>query len=105
MEITVRSFIAYGRPLEMVTSFKYLAQVISATDNDWTEVVRNLDRAKMVWRRMSWILSREGATPWVPVFFFKAVIQAVLLFIVETWVVNPAWERPWGGLRPRWRDA
>ena len=68
-------------------------------------MVRNLSQAKTVWRRMSHILSREGVKPRVKGLFFKAVIQAVLLFIVETWVVNPAWERPWGGLRPRWRDA
>ena len=30
MEVTARAFNAYGRPLEMVTSFKYLVQVILA---------------------------------------------------------------------------
>ena len=35
------------------------------------------------------ILSREGAEPRVSVFFFKAVVQAVLLFGEETWVVTP----------------
>ena len=33
-EVNARAFIAYGRPLEMVTSFKYLGQAISAMDND-----------------------------------------------------------------------
>ena len=33
-EVTVRDFSAYGGPLEMVISFKYLGQVISVTDND-----------------------------------------------------------------------
>ena len=33
-EVTTRAFIAYGRPLEMVTSFKYLGMVISETEND-----------------------------------------------------------------------
>ena len=52
-------------------------------------MVRNLVWVKTVWRRMSYILSREGATPWVYVFFFKDMIQAVLLFRAETWVVTP----------------
>ena len=43
-------------------------------------MVRNLARAKKVWSRMLRILSREGAEPHVSGFFFKAVIQAVLLF-------------------------
>ena len=46
-------------------------------------------QAKKVWRRMLHILSRERATPRVYGFFFKAVIQAVLLFGADTWVVNP----------------
>ena len=39
---------------------------------------------------MTRILSREGVDPQVSVFFFKAVVQVVLLFGVETWVVAPS---------------
>ena len=59
-EVTARDFSAYGRPLEMVTSFRYLGLVISVIDDDWPEVVKNLSRARAVWRRMRQILSREG---------------------------------------------
>ena len=68
-KVTVRDFRVYGRPLEMATSFKYLGRVISATGDEWPEVVRNLAWAKTVWRRMSRILRREGATPQVSGFF------------------------------------
>ena len=88
-EVTVRNFSAYGRPLGMVTSFKYLGRVILATDDDWMAVLRNLAWEKTVWRRMLRILSREGATPWVSGLFFKAVIQVALLLGAETWVVTP----------------
>ena len=64
----------------MVTSFKYLGRMILATDDNWPTVTRNLDQANTVWRRISHILGREGSTPWVYGFFFKAVLQAVLLF-------------------------
>ena len=47
-EATARDFSPYGCPLEMVTSFKYLGQVISATDGEWPEVLRNLDRLNKV---------------------------------------------------------
>ena len=60
---------------------------------------------KTVWRRMSYILSREGATPWVYVFFFKDMIQAVLLFRAETWVVTSCMGMSLGGFIPRWRDG
>ena len=48
---------------------------------------------------MSRILSREGETPQVSRLFFKAVIQAVLIFGVETWVVTPRMGKTLGGFR------
>ena len=60
-----------------------------AADDDWPVVIRNLTKARAVWRRMMQILSREGERPWVSGFFFKAVIHSVLLFGAETWVVTP----------------
>ena len=33
-EVTVRAFSAYGRPLDMVTSFRYLGQGISEVDDN-----------------------------------------------------------------------
>ena len=36
---------AYGRPLDMVTGFKYFGKVLNASDNDRLEVVANLRKA------------------------------------------------------------
>ena len=83
----------------MATSFKYLDQVISSTDDDWPSVVRNLACVQTVWRRILHILSREGATPQVSGLFFKAMIQAVLLFGSETWVVTPRMGTSLGGFQ------
>ena len=41
-DITSRAFSAYELPLDMVTYFKYLGQVISAADNDWAKVVQGV---------------------------------------------------------------
>ena len=38
---------------------------------------------------MARILSKEGARPRVSGFFFKAVVQLLLLLGMETWVVTP----------------
>ena len=78
--MTSRAFSAYGRTLEMVPSFKYLGRLLSAADDDWPAVIRNRTKARAVWRRMSRILSREGARPRLSDFFFKDVVQSVLLF-------------------------
>ena len=68
----------------MVTYFRYLGRVILAADNHWPEVVRKFYRERAVWKKMKRILSREGAAPRVSGFFFKSVVQAVLLFGLET---------------------
>ena len=64
----------------MVILFKYIGQVISEADYDWSAVVKNLFRATKFWRRIPHILRREGSAPRVSGFFFKAVLQAVLIF-------------------------
>ena len=53
----------------MVTSFRYLDRVILAVDDDWLAVVRNLERVRAAWNRMTSILSREGSDPQVSEFF------------------------------------
>ena len=88
----------------MVTSFKYLVWVISAADDYCTMVVRNLSQAQLLWQSIIKIISREGAAPQVSRFFFKAVVQLVMLFGAETWVVTPTWAGYWGGFRTMWRD-
>ena len=55
-EVTARDFNAYEFPLEMVTSFRYLGQVLLAEDDDCPELVSNLSQARAVWRRMMRIL-------------------------------------------------
>ena len=46
-------------------------------------------RSRTVWKRITRILSRKGVEQRVSRFFFKAVVQAVLIFGAETWVVTP----------------
>ena len=92
-------FSAYGLPLGMVTSIRYLGRVISAADNNCPSVVRNLAKASVVWKSMAGILSREGPELWVSRFLFKAMVRAVLLFGAETRVVNSRVGRVLGGFQ------
>ena len=39
---TAAAFQAYGRILEVVTSFKYLGRVLTASEGDWTVLVNNM---------------------------------------------------------------
>ena len=53
---------------------------MTAVDDDWLSVAGNLQKSRKSWRRMSRVLIWEEADPKVFVHFFKAVVQAVLLF-------------------------
>ena len=92
-ESTERSFEAYGKLLENVLAFKYLGRVITAGENDWTEVAGILSKAQKSWGSLSRILCREGVDARVSGNFFKAVVKAVLLFGAETWVLTLRMER------------
>ena len=46
---TERAFNAYGRRLNLVKEFRYLGRVLTATDNDWPVVARNLQKARAKW--------------------------------------------------------
>ena len=98
-EVTASDFSAYGRPLEMVTYFRYLRRVILAADDDWPAVVMSLYWEREVWRRMTSILIQEGAAPRVSGLFFKAVVQAVLIFGSENWLVTPLMGKYQGGVQ------
>ena len=100
-EITDRDFEAYGEPLENVTAFKYLGRVMTEGDDDWPEVVGNLRKAREIWGQLSRILRQEGEDLKVLGHFFKLVMQALLLFGAETWVLTPSMERALGGFQHR----
>ena len=85
---TERAFEDYGKPIETAWTFKYLGRVMTVGDDDWPAVAGNLVKARKSWGILSWILIREGADNRVSGKFFKAVVQEVLLFGEETWVLN-----------------
>ena len=96
-ESTEMAFKVYGEQIESVPRFTYLGRVMTAGDDDWPEVAGNLEKSRKSWGRLQRILRREGATPRISESFFKAVVQQVLLFGAETWVVTPKTERALSG--------
>ena len=66
---------------------------MTAGDDNWPAVARKLVEARKSWGRLARIMSREGADKRVSGNFFKAVVEAVLLFGEETWVLTPRIER------------
>ena len=102
-----REFTAYGEVLERVEVFKYLGRLLSYNDDDTQAVRSNLRKARKVWARLSRVLRAEHATARVCGKFYKATVQAVLLFGSETWNLTPPLLKSLEGfhLRAAWRMA
>jgi hypothetical protein len=79
-----------GVQLKSASVFKYLGRPLSSTDDDWPAVYHNLSKARQRWTRVSRVLTREGAGVRTAASFYKAIVQSVLLYGSETWVVTPA---------------
>ena len=52
-------------------------------------VVHNLRRAQKKWAWLTRLLGREVADAWTPGMFYNAVLQPVLLYGSEIWVMLP----------------
>jgi len=78
-------FTAGGTNLENVMDFKYLGRWMSADDSNTTAVVQNLKKARQRWGQLCRLLTRKHANRRVMGLFYKAMVQAVLLYGAETW--------------------
>jgi hypothetical protein len=83
------TFTIYGQELRSVDTFKYLGRPMSSADGDSAAVFRNISLARKKWGMCMRILARDDATPRISGMFYKAIVQTVLLFSSETWVVTP----------------
>ena len=78
-------FTAYRREIEKVGFFKYLGRILMYDDNDIHDDHSNLNKACTFWRRISNVLQRKNMSPKVYGMFYKATIQAVLLYGSKSW--------------------
>ena len=88
-----RAFRAYGQPMEAVTEFRYLGQILTAMEDDWTAVAGNIEKARRSWGRLAKVMGMEGADPKVSRTFYISVTHQVLLFGEETWVLTAKIEK------------
>ena len=95
------TFTAYICPLTVVLSFKYLVWVLSASDDDFPAVIRNLWRVHQKWLRMSRVLRWYGVDVRTLGMLYTAVVQVVLLYGSKTWDVSPRIRKMMGGFHHR----
>jgi hypothetical protein len=79
--------------IENVQEFRYLGRILENRDADTATVDSNLHKARMKWGRLGKILTSQGAYPKVMATFYKAIVESVLLYGAETWVLSKELER------------
>jgi hypothetical protein len=87
---TEATFESRGTTFEKVKQFKYLGRIVTAKDDDSEALQANLVKARKQWGRIAKFLTREGARPKTMATFYKVIVQTVLLYGAESWVVSEA---------------
>ena len=78
-----------------------MGRVLATEDNDWPSVVRNLRHARQKWARLTHILIREGSDAQTLGQIYLVVVQSLLIYGSDTWVLTPRMKRVLGGFHHR----
>ena len=78
-----------GENVKTVNSFKYLGRILNDNDNDLSAVEAQLTKARMTWGRIGKVIKkRSGSNIKIMSIFYKVIVQSVLLYGSESWVLN-----------------
>jgi hypothetical protein len=82
------TFTVNGTTINKVSKFKYLGRLLEESDNDDHAATRQLQRAREKWGRIGKVLSSQGVNAKTMGYFYKAIVQAVLLYGSESWTLT-----------------
>ncbi len=83
-----QQFTVHGDVLERVEVFKYLGRMMAQDDNDIQAIRAQLRKARATWARVGQVLWSENASPPIAARFYQAIVQAILFYGSETWVIS-----------------
>ncbi len=67
--------------------FKYLGRLLAQDDDDTQAIRAQLRKARATWACVGQVLWAENAPPCIAAKFYKAVVQAMLLYGSKMWVL------------------
>ena len=85
-----QQFSVHGEALDWVEVFKYLGCLLAQDDDDIQAIRAQMRKARGTWACVGQVLRAENVPPWIVEKCYKAVVQAVLLYGSETWVLSTA---------------
>ncbi len=83
-----QQFTVHRNVLERVKVFKYLGRMMAQDDNDIQAIRAQLRKAHATWARVGQVLWSKNAPPPIATRFYQAIVQAILLYGSETWVIS-----------------
>ncbi len=83
-----QQFPVHGEVLERVEVYRYIGRMMAQDDNDIQAVRLQLWKARATWARVGQVLRSKNVTPSVAARFYQAIVQAILLYGSETWVLT-----------------
>ena len=88
VEATNESFMINKKPVENVKEFKYLGRYMNAKNDDWSAITRNIEKSQKRWASVKRVLCRDKSSTRTMGYFYKAIIQSILLYGSESWVLT-----------------
>ena len=84
-----KDFLEQDQILENVDTFKYLSMMLYFDESDWTTAACNLHIVWRKWGQFPHLLCWERSDTRTSGRFYVAMLQYVLLFGLDSWVVTP----------------
>ena len=78
---------------------KYLEHTLDQIDGDWAVICWNIKRSRKGWGRPVKMLWREGTDTQVSDILYRSVVQAMLIFGSDSWLLSSAMEGAVEGTR------
>ena len=77
-----------GEEIRRVDNFDNLGRIVSKKGDDSKVIEANLKKARRKWAMFKRLLTREDTSWRVMEYFYKAIVQSILLYAAETWVIS-----------------
>jgi hypothetical protein len=84
-----QQFTIHGDVLERVEIYKYLGRMMAQDNDDTQAICAQLRKARATWAWVRKVLRGENTSLIVAAKFYLAVVQAILLYGSEMWVISP----------------
>ena len=73
--------------LETTAAFTNLDFTLAFNNSDWVALYRNLRKSQQWWWMLKKLLTKTGATVQAQAMMYKSLVQTVLIYESESWVV------------------